>query len=207
MSEAAPHVRVVLGQTGFGKTTLARALIAQAPRVVGFDLRREHDALALSWDDCCAFVDRMPLDHFRVTCNDLERAEELCALAYALGETVAEREGGARVTVLLEEADLIAPPGRESKALKMVLAQGRVFEAGGGLDVLAVSRRPAEVSRFFTALADEWYVFRTQEPLDVSYLQSAIGTEATAAVQALNRFEHVVKTPGGWTRRQLAVRG
>jgi DNA helicase HerA-like ATPase len=202
---AQPIVRVVLGMRGYGKTTLARTLIAAAPRVVGHDPRREYDALPLAWPEFVAYVDRMPVDRFRVTCTDAATGheEELCAWCYALGEDLNPEEGmpGGEVMVLLEEADQIAAPGRESKIFKRLVSQGRHI----GLAIVAVSRRPAEVSRFLTANADELYIFRTQEPRELEYLRAFIGTEAAAAVQQLQKFEHVFWTPEGWSKRQLAV--
>jgi hypothetical protein len=214
MNDDRQHVRVVLGMAGYGKSSLTRQLIAGAERLVALDPKEEYDALALSWDDFCAYVDRMPLDRFRVSCLEADRGEEVCAIAYAVGEIVAERSG-ARVTVLLEEADLVAPPGREPAAFKKLVAQGRMFTGRrGGIDLITVVRRPPEISKLVRAMMNELYIFRTQDADDLVELRGFIGDDAAALVAAFKHptdnggiAEYVHWTPRSWTRGQLAVGG
>jgi hypothetical protein len=197
-----PLVRCVFGMRGSGKSTLARQLVAEAPRLLVHDPMREHDCLHLELDAFAEFFERSPLDRFRVGLCELGAEEEFCAWAWVLGQRVPAHQ----LTILLEEADLVAPPGRETPIFRKLIAQGRHY----GIAPVAVSRRPAEVSRYLTAQAHELYVFRSQEPKDLTYLRAFIGAEATERVAAFERFEYVRWTDSGWTVghvEQLAVPG
>jgi len=102
-------VRCVFGMRGFGKTTLARELVAAEPRVLAYDPLDEHGCLALEWEAFKAYVEaNLPRPRFRLALvDDAEWSEDFCAIARVL----AERQPG--YTLLLEEADLVAEPGHE----------------------------------------------------------------------------------------------
>jgi hypothetical protein len=185
-------VRCIFGMAGHGKTTLARQLVAGERRLLAWDPDGEHDVLRLQWDDFCAFMDREPAT-FRVGLqDDDDLAEHFCAVAWELG---AERASGTRLVVLMEEADEVAIPGQEPPIVKRLIRRGRHH----GIEVVACSRRPAEVSRRLTSQARELYLFSTQEPKDLTYLRTFVGPEPTEAVAQLGRFEYVHWTRGeGW---------
>lgn len=170
-------VRCVFGMRGFGKTTLARELVAAEPRVLAYDPLDEHGCLALEWEAFKAYVEaNLPRPRFRLALvDDAEWSEDFCAIARVL----AERQPG--YTLLLEEADLVAEPGHEPPVFKWLMRRGRHF----GVAVVACTRRPAELSRNVTAFASDMYVFRTQEPRDLVYLTGYLGRDAAAVVEEL----------------------
>jgi DNA helicase HerA-like ATPase len=183
-----PLIRVVLGQRGTGKSTLARQLVADERRLLIFDPMAEHDALRLDYDDFAAYLDdNGDNDPLRVALTDLDAGEEFCAFAWVLS---GRRPG---LAVFIEEADLIAPPGQEPPILRRLIAQGR----HRGVAVVACSRRPAEVSRFLTAQAHELYLFRMVEPRDLAYIRAFCGADVSAMVQALGPHDHVAWTVNG----------
>src|SRR5258708_12458575 len=103
--------------------------------------------------------------------------EDFCALAWTVGQRLTALRGraaqGTELTVLLDEADQVAQPGRETKIFKLLASQGR----HDGIELVACARRPVELPRLLTANADDMILCRTQEPAAARYLRSIIGDE------------------------------
>jgi len=156
-----------------GKSVLAQWLVREEPRLVGFDPFLEHDALSVQFSDLALYLDEREagkqLDAFRVVTPD-EEPEEFPRLCWELSDLVPQG-----IMVAVEEADLIAPPQSVSPYARKLAAQGR----HRGISMLTTSRRPAEVARLLTSQAGTFYVFRIQEPGDLTYLRSVLGDEAT----------------------------
>jgi hypothetical protein len=191
-----PPVRFLCGIRGYGKSTMARALVAPAPRLLAFDPFSEHDALALDFGDLEDFLDTTPdLGAFRVSLREAGHEEGFCGLALATARLLQKEHPPGGLTVLLEEADLVARPGQEPPVFQDLVARGR----HDGIELVCVSRRPAEVSRLITSQAEFFYVFRTQEPRDVTYLRGYIGEAAALAAQHLDKFHYVAWSGGKWT--------
>lgn len=197
-----PPVRFVCGIRGHGKSTMARQLVVAAPRLLAYDPFGEHDALALAYNDLVDFLDYAEsLDRFRVGLAEAGHEEDFCALALVIGRRLQQEQPPRPLLVLLEEADLIARPGQESPVFQDLVARGR----HEGIELVCVSRRPAEVSRLITSQAEFFYCFRTQEPRDVTYLRGYIGEAAAAAVQQLPPFRYVAWTGGQWQEQALGA--
>jgi hypothetical protein len=200
VSERQPPVRFVCGIRGHGKTTLARQLVAPAPRVLAYDPFGEHDVLALDWGELVDYLDYVEsLDTFRVGLREAGHEEEFCALALVVGRRLQQEPPARQCVVLLEEADLITRPGQEPPVFQDLVARGR----HEGIELVAVTRRPAEVSRIITSQAEEFYCFRTQEPRDVTYLRSYIGEAAAEATKGLTKFNYVAWQGGEWSEQTL----
>ncbi len=190
-----PPVRFLCGIRGYGKSTMARHLVTGAPRLLAYDPFGEHDALALDFADLVDFLDYAPsLAGFRVSLREAGHEADFCGLALAVARELQREQPPGGLTVLLEEADLIARPGQEPPVFQDLIARGR----HDGIELVAVSRRPAEVSRLITSQAEFFYVFRTQEPRDVTYLRGYIGEAAAGAVQQLPKFRYVAWSGGTW---------
>jgi len=199
-----PPVHFVCGIRGHGKTTKARELVADRPRLLAYDPFREHDVLHLDWSELCDFLDYAEsLERFRVGLSEPGHEAHFCALALVVGHRLQQEPRARQLVTLLEEADLLARPGQEPPVLADLVARGR----HEGIELVAVSRRPAEVSRLITSQAEHFYVFRTQEPRDVAYLRSYIGETAAAAVQQLPKFHYVSWSGGRWSERVLGAPG
>lgn len=190
---------------GYGKSTLARALMRERRRLLVFDTQVEHEALPLEWRGFIDYLDaffssaEFPRRQLRVGLIEDGYEAEFCAAAWFAAERLAGDHRAVALTVLLEEADLVAPPGQEPEFSTTLARRGR----HRGIELVVCSRRPAEVSRYFTSLAAELYVFRTQEPNDLRYLRSFIGAEATAAISALDKFEYVHWSLAGWQMHRV----
>lgn len=97
-----------------------------------------------------------------------------CDVALALGN----------VYVIIEEMDEFTTPYYTPIELQQMIKRGR----HRGVNVLGVSRRPAEISRLFTSQATRFVVFRMFEPRDIAYYKSIIGPVADCLSQ-LNNYD------------------
>jgi hypothetical protein len=196
-------IRVCLGIRGYGKTTAARALSRDAPRLLAFDPFGEHDALRMTMIEAAHYLAQLDRDRqlnaFRVGVYPYD-GDEPRALAVLAWE-VALRCGG--LTLVLEEADQIAPVTGMSPDVARTISQGRHLN----IEIIGTTRRPAEVTRLLTANADEYFVFRIQEPTDLTYLRSVLGPEAVLVVNRLEKFECVFWTPSGWREGAVTANG
>jgi hypothetical protein len=182
-----------------GKSTLARRLVADAPRLLAFDPQSEHDGLQLDYRAFAAYLEtRWWTERWRVTLYEASEAARFAAWAWVVGKWTQ----GRGLVVLIDEADMMAPPMREPAALRELMARGRHH----AIDVVAIARRPAEVSRLITSQAAELYCFRIHEPRDVTFLGGIMGADAKQLPE-LQPFEYLRWTPAGTTKLQLAVTG
>ena len=65
-----PLVRCNFGMRGYGKSTLARAMVRARPRLLVCDPMIEHEALALEIGEFESYIDQNPLERFRVEVVD-----------------------------------------------------------------------------------------------------------------------------------------
>jgi hypothetical protein len=72
------------------------------------------------------------------------------------------------LTVLIEEADLRCSPQYMVPALDKLIRYGRHW----GVSIVALARRPAEISRHLTAQADTIVSFQTVEPRDLDFFRA-----------------------------------
>lgn len=191
--------RCILGMSGFGKTTLARQLVRDVPRLLVFDPTEDADALRLDYAAFAGYLEqRWSAPRWRVALWERKYADKFCAWAVVVGKRVASAGG---LGVVIDEGDLVARPNAEPDAFRELMARGRHYE----IDVIGIARRSTEISRDLTALADTLYVFRTQEPRDVAYLGGIIGIDHARVLPTLQRYEYLEWTPAGCERKQLAV--
>lgn len=188
-------IRVCLGIRGYGKTTAALALSREAPRLLAYDPFGEHEALRMTLSEAADYLieaeRHQRLDKFRIGIYPYEDDEprKIAVLAWEIATRCPDG-----LVLVLEEADQIAPVTGVSPDVARLVSQGRHVN----LEIIATTRRPAEVARILTANAAEYYIFRIQEPGDLTYLRSVIGPEATARVAELPEYAFVYWTPAGW---------
>ena len=159
------NIAVLAGQKGTGKTTLARELVAQAPRVVVIDPMGEYgleSGCSPVWGfeaACEALLDAEPRSRFRLSLRseDTDDLLDLLGLAWDMP--------GILLTV--EEATLFCGPTTLPPEISRLLRYGR----HRAIDQLYVTQRIAEISRTMTALADHVITFRQTEPGDLDHLR------------------------------------
>lgn len=194
-------VKLCFGMRGYGKTTIARELVAEEPRVLAYDPFGEHAAVRVTLDQAVEYFTELEesdnLGAFRVSVYPYQGDERVgfAALAWAVARRCES------MVLVLEEADEILPATGAPGEARRLVSQGRHVN----MAIVGTSRRPAEVARLLTSNADEYFIFRTQEPGDLTYLRSIIGADATARVAELPKFHYVYWTPEGWEERETTV--
>ncbi len=153
-------VHAILGHRGSGKSRLARAVIAPARKLLIIDTLGEHANLAT-----------------RVTAGELQLALAQKPEAYRYGVTPAnidtvdwmERVAAARpgYCLFIDEIDYWYQDSRAvpGDGLAALVRYGRHYNQS----VVAVARRPADLSRTITSQATLW-CFPMREPRDRSYV-------------------------------------
>lgn len=183
---------LILGRGGKGKTTLALAWTRARPRVLIFDPNGEaaHAAGAVVVDDPARLVQLVrDMGRFRICWRGFAT---MGGEAFEWGNRVAL--AAEHLTLFWDEVDRFTgshPP----PAAELVINAGR----HRNLAVIACSRRPARVPRDLTANASRIVAFGSQEPSDLDYLRTFMGSEASAAVPGLAAFHAVDWTEAAWS--------
>jgi|APSaa5957512535_1039671.scaffolds.fasta_scaffold17722_3 DNA helicase HerA-like ATPase len=152
---------IIIGKKGSGKSHLANLLMLEKSvdkKVLIYDTLNEYDYPI-------ADLDKFPTlkkGIFRVTpieCqDDKEFFGSICEYVYKIQNTV----------LLVDEIDMYCSATSHVEYLTKICRYGRHKQ----VDLIAITRRPSDVPRSITAMADEFYVFKIQEPKDISYLKN-----------------------------------
>ncbi len=188
----------VSGRTGTGKSHLVKRAIADCPRLFVYLTKPEdHDypglyfngadeqnrQLMLWWWRWCAEHGRRfrivyrPKDKF-----DFLEFDQICGIAYSLGYmTVVAEEIGTYVSSSIFKK---AGYGQRFKAL---ITNGRTR----GMNVWLLNQRPSGVPVELKSEARLAYIFHSNEPCDVEYIEHKFGVAAANALATLKEHEHV----------------
>lgn len=176
-------VTFICGRRGSGKTTLAKAEIGPACRVVVFDpigeYQHEGFTVAQSLGDVLAAIKRGRAAGFRVAYQPGVKESlvaELHGLAMLLWEVQKpyfEGRDTRELTLLVDEMNLSYPnaiPNKLSGFTRLVL-QGR----HAGINLIGISQRPALVNTNFRDNATKTYVLPLGDHNSISTILSIIG--------------------------------
>jgi len=165
------EVIFVSGQRGSGKTFWVQHYIKTLSRVLIYDSLSEYEAANRfeDLDSLIGFLETVGENWFEVIFDPLDPQDEFefsifCRVAQSVG----------RLHVVIEEIDLFATPFLIPRGLQELIKYGR----HRAINLVGVSRRPAEVSRLFTSQASRFILFRQIEPRDIQYFKSIIGDSA-----------------------------
>lgn len=176
-------VRIVLGKSGSGKTTLTRSLIGEMRRVVIIDpMDQFPDAPALTVSGLHHEIATLPLRQdyrARLIITGVPAFDYVARLVLWRGD----------LTLLVDEVDIFA----SSPMLREIVMRGRHAR----VNLIATSRRPAEVPRDLTSQASELYSFRQAEPRDLDYLRKYFGSSVTDQLPTLSEFSYLRYRDGG----------
>lgn len=156
-----PGVHAILGHRGSGKSRLARAIIAPARKLLIVDTLGEHSVLATRVD-LQTLVTNLAANptayRYGVTPQNLETVDWL--------ERVAAARPGC--CIFIDEIDFWYPDSRATvgAGLSSLVRYGRHYNQS----VVAIARRPADLSRTITSQATLW-CFPMREPRDRAYVQ------------------------------------
>lgn len=173
-------IRTVFGRRGSGKTTLIKNRIRESPRVAAFDITGEYCEIGEVANTAMMFVEALEQraeKPFRVVFYPDGEPDWNLAFDYFLRACWAARN----LLIVADEIDQLASPTQVPPTLYRNLNMGR----HRGLDLIAASRRPANVPRLLTSQSDEIIIFNCSEPNDVKYIQDFAGKQFALACQSL----------------------
>ena len=186
-----PGHHVILGRPGSGKSSLARLLTREARRLLVVDTLAEYADSDLARVDDDGLLDALLAagddGGYRLAWTPIAESGDPVALPwqFACGASAARCDS----TLLLDELDYWLPRGACQPLpgeLAAILRYGRHYRQS----VVAVVRRPADISRTLTAFATVW-AFCLYEPRDRQYI-AALGGPDPATLEP-----HVVaRIPG-----------
>ncbi len=192
---------VILGLKGSGKTTLARRLLQQHPRVFIVDPHREYVNVAVSIGSVDQLVDylagtsgRWRISYFS---TQLEAEfDSLCEIAWELGPCL----------YVVEEADRFCGPQSIGEPFYRLINYGRHAPgppvAERPVDFLVISRYPAALHIAPRSQAYELYCFNISEPAHVKYIAEVAGkpfAEGLATLPPMHyRFLDLWDRSKGW---------
>jgi len=161
-------VACIFGRRGSGKSTLARTLVAPCTRLILFNTLGEeaHNEIGLVFREPQALFDYVQeAPQFRAIADfqDDTLFPWTIDLAMAVGSC----------TLLVDEIDRHCSPVSVPDELNSCVRYGR----HKSVSLLTISRRPADVPRIVSSQAEDIFVFRINEPRDVSYLKQYVGDD------------------------------
>lgn len=179
----------IFGRRGTGKTTLAHKLIAGKRRILVFDPLGQFKGEK----------EFRTIKELALYCLDsgLREKGKPFALVYRPIRARAEFPFIARIaceigalTLLAEEISWAISPAKMDAGVENLIRYGRHQD----VELIGISRRPAEVNRDLTANANEIYIFRTHEPRDIAYFREILGSSVADSLPSLAKF-----TPFVWS--------
>lgn len=161
----------VSGRRGSGKSYWTKELSQSLPRCVILDPLGEYKADEY-FTEIETFIEFQKADKanpkfFTVSFNPVDLEEDFdlfCRAILARGD----------VYLIMEELDQLSTPYNTPYDFAKLIKYGRHY----GIQIVGVSRRPAEVSRLFTSQASRFVCFPQFEPNDIKYWRSIIGKAA-----------------------------
>ncbi|MET4701980.1 DNA helicase HerA-like ATPase [Constrictibacter sp. MBR-5] len=198
----------VFGRRGAGKSTLVKSLVAGAGRLVVFDPMGEYARMpgyrrAASVGEVRKILRASWGRGFRVAfVPEREHVKALHSLSALLwGAQIAYDDGRdtRKLLLVVEEANLGFPnrpmrPG-EDAFLRLIL-QGR----HRGIEIIAVTQRPALVSPNFRSNAAETYCFALSDEIDLSTMRRMVGKAREAELRAMP-VHHYFRVSNGTVER------
>lgn len=182
-------ITCIFGKRGSGKTTLVRGLVASCDRLFILDPLAEYTTrFGLQFHNINDLI-----NHVMHLSNPRRDALHYCF--YPPGEMqgadylLRVSEIVQNCTVVLEEIDLICSAAYIPPYLSNSIRRGRHFN----VDLICVSRRPAEVPRLLTSQAQRFYLFRFTEPRDLKYIADTFDNDTADRVSSLGQYQYLVK--------------
>ena len=181
-------ITLVIGKRGSGKSVLVKHLIAEARRLVVYDVMSEYthgvcferedmDVLLSFWFRVFGGAFRIIYRPFRTELRkeDPKDIEWLARACFILGD----------ITFVVEEIDAVCTAWVMPEWLSYCVQRGR----HKNIELIGVTPAPFGINRDLTRQAKRICVFNTNEPKDIDYLAALMGSQVKSIVPALGEFE------------------
>ena len=154
------HNEAIFGRKGQGKTTLAKQKVAKLSRLFIVDNLAEYtEGTIFETYGALRYYFRTARPQFRciIRVSTEEEMEQALELVWTVGHC----------TLLAEEVNMYCPLHGGSPAFHRLVVYGR----HQAVNIIGVSRAPAEVSKIFTSQCDEIHSFNQQEDSHLEYME------------------------------------
>lgn len=177
----------VYGGSGSGKSTFVKNYIKGNNRIVIFDPQREYDVkqrfdnlvdvknhLAANWN--IGFrIAITPAPH--MADKEPELLHKLAVLLRHCQQPYADEQDSRKITLLVEEIQLSYPSAKlpaKLNGFSYLCTTGRHY----GIEIIAVTQRPAQVSTTFRGNTTQNYYFRLLNSTDIKAVGEVMGAKA-----------------------------
>jgi len=190
----------IFGKKGGGKTSIAANFINDLNRLIIFDHNREYERglFVHNPQELITALKKYHESAFRI----IYRFDESMPLSDHAEYFFKAVNTIKNFSLLYEEIDRVSGPRFMPVGLDNIVNIGR----HKGIDLIALSRRPARVNRDLTSNADRIYIAGPlNEPNDINYLAEFIGSECSEKLRQLNREEGKGSEFLEWTQEAVKI--
>ncbi len=184
-----PHVVVVSGKAGSGKTTWARNFVRAAERLIVVDTTGEWEVggEAAGVEECLRRIRALrDVPRFRLACRvTAGAADDLLRAVWLLQHDPHTPARSGLITLVVEEADLVPCP-RDSGLDLLIQVGRRVADP-----LVLCTRRLARLTPDARSNADFIVFFSCDEPDDLDAIRRRKGREVMERVRALSGHQYV----------------
>lgn len=207
---------LVCGRRGSGKSTTTKQLLKAAPpKLVVFDPQREYGGKG--WIALRTFPELLKAIHskwkrgFRISFEpkagqEVKELDKLAKLLWKVQEPYDEGLDDRQLMLVVEEANLGMPNHQLPDGItgmSRIINQGRHM----GINVIAVTQRPALVNKTFRANCARSYIFALAERDDQAQILRSIGNEYQKTLRTMGNYQFLVVENGTVRQGKTTARG
>ncbi|MDO8840427.1 MAG: hypothetical protein Q7V31_16055 [Parvibaculum sp.] len=194
----------IFGRRGSGKSTLTKGLLKGRPKVVVFDPRAEYVGsgwtVTHSRTELLKAMRRGWSRGFRIAYvppsgDEIEALHKLTLICWAAQSPYEDGRDTRKLTLVVEEADLSYPSRQlpvHLSGMTRVVNQGRHV----GIECIAVSQRPAQISATYRANVATSYLFALAADVDRQEMLRLIGRDYADRLRTLPAHRALVHENG-----------
>lgn len=175
--------KIIFGKTGSGKTVKCRNLTKDLDRVLFYDTQGfeySDGVIVESLSELKKLWGKCYKRKFRIIYRGFDHETDfpaICKMVSACGN----------MTFVIEELNAFFNGGKSCLELKELIYRGRAK----GIDCIGISQRPYEIGRGFTSQTKEFYIFHSNEPVDVKYFKDILGQEIADLIPTLEQYQYI----------------
>ncbi len=216
MTDEQAKLVCVFGCRGSGKSTVAKALVKDRPKVIVFDVMGEYtggkfvrcntlsevkDAMRARWSEGFQISYVPPNGTYHV-----EALHELALLVWQVQATYEDGRDSRMLTLVIEEAHMGFPNTqlpRDQQGMVQLVTLGR----HRGIEGIAITQRPALLNTVYRSCAPQSYIFALDHEDDQASVVKTVGREHAEAVRTMPDFNFLLRERGSVRMGKTAKTG